>query len=119
MPTFSEQSFTMVGLLISHTTISFSLPPSVRDHAGTDCQLCQSCVQTARRRPSGKWFPLLHPKLCNIIYATVTKVKRRRVFHLQKFPKTEHLGLNNKKMDFQHKLLLVFPCNREILLLPR
>lgn len=38
---------------------------------------------------------------------------------MQKFPKIEHLGYNNKKMDFQHKLLLVFPCDEAVFLLPR
>lgn len=46
------------------------------------------CSDTVKRRPSGKQFYLLHPKLCNTKHARVTKVGRWTAFRLQKSPKT-------------------------------
>lgn len=62
------------------------------------------CSDTVRRRPSGVSCPSSQAVQQNM--SNSYKGQEDKSFHLLKF--SEHLGHNNKKMDFQYELLLVF-----------
>lgn len=74
------------------------------------------CSDTVRRRPSGKEFPILRPKLCSKIREIVTKVKKTKVFSFAKvFLNT--LATTTKKWIFSINCFWCSPAMKKILLL--